>query len=51
MRGCFAFETSDRFDVDACIRENVTFGKQNQTAFARGMFWPPRVDVAIRSDA
>jgi cytosine/adenosine deaminase-related metal-dependent hydrolase len=38
LRGCFAFETSDRFDVDACIRENVTFGKQNQTAFARGMF-------------
>lgn len=30
LRGAFCFETSDRFDVDACVRENVTFG-QRQT--------------------
>ncbi len=37
MRGVFCFETSDRFDVDACITENLTGIKYNSTD-ARGFF-------------
>ena len=37
MRGVFCFETSDRFDVDACITENLTGIKYNSTD-ARGIF-------------
>ena len=29
MRGGFCFETSDRFDIDECINENVRFRKDN----------------------
>ena len=29
LRGVFAFETSDRFDVDECIKENVEFYNDN----------------------
>ena len=27
LRGIFAFETSDRFDLDACLSENVSFAR------------------------
>ncbi|BBE30007.1 chlorohydrolase [Tepiditoga spiralis] len=29
LRGIFCFETSDRFDVDKCIEENIEFSKNN----------------------
>ena len=38
LRGAFAFETSDRFNIEACIEENLRFYKENQTAMARGHF-------------
>ncbi len=31
LRGMFCFESSDRFDIDACIRENQSFIDQNHT--------------------
>lgn len=31
LRGVFAFETSDRFDLDACLEENVTFARHPGT--------------------
>lgn len=37
-RAIFAFETSDRFDVKKCIDENLSFAKNNQTSFTRGLF-------------
>ncbi len=37
MRGIFCFETSDRFDIDACIKENLT-GLKFDSADAKGMF-------------
>jgi len=30
MKGLFCFETSDRFDIDACIDENVTFYEKHR---------------------
>ncbi|PKL01305.1 MAG: amidohydrolase [Tenericutes bacterium HGW-Tenericutes-1] len=38
LRGCFCFETSDRFDVDMCIRENAEFALNNHTSHSRGLF-------------
>lgn len=38
MRAMLAFETSDRFDVEECIRENVEFGNRNRSTHCRGMF-------------
>lgn len=39
LRGIFCFETSDRFDVEACIRENVSFIKRHQHSDrAKGLF-------------
>lgn len=37
MRGIFCFETSDRFNVDECIKENIDFAKNKSEHFA-GMF-------------
>lgn len=37
LRGIFCFETSDRFDVDECIEENVEFGRNHDESFA-GLF-------------
>jgi cytosine/adenosine deaminase-related metal-dependent hydrolase len=31
LRGAFCFETSDRFDIEACIAENVSFSKVKQS--------------------
>lgn len=38
MRGIFAFETSDRFDVSLAIEENMRFIEENKTHFASGLF-------------
>ncbi len=38
MRAMLAFETSDRFDIDRCIRENVDFANRNVGGMCRGMF-------------
>jgi len=38
LRGAFAFETSDRFYVEASIEENVAFAQQCQTGKAAGLF-------------
>lgn len=38
LRGVFCFETSDRFDVDECIEENVSFALSHNEETCRGMF-------------
>jgi len=38
LRGIFCFETSDRFDVDACLKENLSFIEDNHSNEARGLF-------------
>ena len=38
LRGAFAFETSDRFNVEECIDENIQFMTRHQTAMTRGHF-------------
>ncbi|MEA4972148.1 MAG: amidohydrolase family protein [Candidatus Metalachnospira sp.] len=38
MRGIFCFETSDRYPIDACIRENLLFSKENRTDKTVGIF-------------
>jgi cytosine/adenosine deaminase-related metal-dependent hydrolase len=34
LRGAFCFETSDRFDIEACIAENTAFAKHRNTETA-----------------
>ena len=38
LRNILCFETSDRFDVDKCIKENMNFALKNQTAHSSGLF-------------
>lgn len=38
QRGIFCFESSDRFDIDACIEENLSFAKKYQTTKTAGLF-------------
>ena len=38
MRSILCFETSDRYNVDDCIKENATFAKKNHTEFVSGLF-------------
>jgi len=38
MRGVFCFETSDRFNVDEAIQENITFYNQHKTDQVRALF-------------
>jgi cytosine/adenosine deaminase-related metal-dependent hydrolase len=38
QRACLCFETSDRFNLEECIQENVTFFENNKTSSCRGMF-------------
>lgn len=38
LRGLYAFETSDRFNVPACIKENISFASSHHTDFSRGLF-------------
>ena len=38
LRGIFAFETSDRFNVDFAIEENEAFIRKNRSPFVQGLF-------------
>jgi len=38
LRGIYCFETSDRFDVEQCIKENLRFIKQNNASNSKGLF-------------
>lgn len=38
IRSLLCFETSDRFNVEDCIDENVSFARENHTETCRGMF-------------
>ncbi len=38
LRGVFCFETSDRFSVDECIRENVEFAEKTHGGMSQAMF-------------
>lgn len=38
LRGLFCFETSDRFDVEACLKENLSFIEENDSNRSRGLF-------------
>lgn len=38
MRGLYCFETSDRYNVNECIQENVTFAANNESDKVRGLF-------------
>ena len=38
LRGVFCFETSDRFDLQTCIEENMAFAKGSKTSAAAGVF-------------
>lgn len=38
LRGAYCFETSDRFDIRACLTENNAFAKKYRTTFTRGLF-------------
>jgi cytosine/adenosine deaminase-related metal-dependent hydrolase len=38
MRGLYCFETSDRYNVDECLKENISFAKENKTDKVRGLF-------------
>lgn len=38
LRGIYCFETSDRFDVEQCIDENINFINDNHTNMERGLF-------------
>jgi len=38
MRGLYCFETSDRYNVDECLKENISFAKENKTDRVRGLF-------------
>ena len=38
IRGLYCFETSDRYNVDECLKENISFAKNNKTEKVRGLF-------------
>ncbi|MBT1248583.1 MULTISPECIES: amidohydrolase family protein [unclassified Thermosipho (in: thermotogales)] len=38
LRGIFCFETSDRFNVEECIQENLLFLNENNTDMYAGLF-------------
>ena len=38
LRKILCFETSDRFDVNKCIKENISFADKNQNEFTSGLF-------------
>jgi len=38
LRGIYCFETSDRFDIDECIEENISFIELNKSTKVAGMF-------------
>ena len=38
LRGIFCFETSDRFNIDDCIEENISFAKAHHEENCAGLF-------------
>ena len=38
IRGLYCFETSDRYNVKECLKENISFAKENKTDKVRGLF-------------
>ena len=38
MRGIYCFETSDRYNVDECLKENISFAKEHKDGKVRGLF-------------
>ena len=38
MRSILCFETSDRYPIKDCIKENITFMNKNRTEFVSGLF-------------
>lgn len=38
LRAAFCFETSDRFDIEECIDENISFIEENNSDTSRGLF-------------
>lgn len=38
MRGIYCFETSDRYNADECVLENVSFAKNNKNERIAGLF-------------
>jgi cytosine/adenosine deaminase-related metal-dependent hydrolase len=38
LRGIYCFESSDRFDVPSCTKENISFIELNKTNKSRGLF-------------
>lgn len=38
LRAILCFETSDRYPVDKCIRENISFMQKNKTDYVAGLF-------------
>lgn len=38
MRGIYCFETSDRYNIKDCIKENATFALKNKSEKASGLF-------------
>lgn len=38
MRGIYCFETSDRYNVNACINENIEFGLTHHNSMCAGLF-------------
>ena len=38
LRGIYCFETSDRFNVEACVTENVGFISKNHSNYSLGLF-------------
>ena len=38
IRGIYCFETSDRYNVKECLKENISFAKEHKTGNVRGLF-------------
>ena len=38
MRGIFCFESSDRYDINDCVKENVSFATKYKDSFSSGLF-------------
>lgn len=38
IRGLYCFETSDRYNIDECLKENISFAKDNKNDKIRGLF-------------
>ena len=38
IRGVYCFETSDRYNVEECLKENISFAKEHKDGNVRGLF-------------